>query len=258
MNTLPWRLILCFVVAGCSSTDDSITVAVASNFYGAAKEVAAKFSAESGIAVHLSSGSTGSLYARIVNGAPYDIFLAADIEHAEKLVAQNFAHSDSLHTYANGQLVLWSPMVERSPRDCLQEMREGHFSRVAMANPRVAPYGRAALQFLQANGLWAVVSTDIVYGESAAQAFQFVATGNADIGLVAASHMISADVENSCVGGTDSVSQDILIPQAGVVLRSTAKEATARRFMRFLRSSTARNLLETHGYVAVAPSVSES
>lgn len=120
---------------------DTITVAVASNFSRPAAELAARFAGETGVVVRISNGSTGKLYAQIVNGAPFDVFLAADTERPKLLEESGHAVAESRFTYAQGALVLWS----RDAKDCLAALADEGSGRVALANPRTAPYGKAAV-----------------------------------------------------------------------------------------------------------------
>ena len=123
---------------------------------------------------HTSGGSTGKLYAQIVNGAPYDVFLAADLERPRQLEADSLALKNSFFVYAKGFLVLWSSDATFSGKDCLQAFERGRFRKLAIANPTTAPYGAAAKRYLERNAHWVDVADRVVYGESVSQAFQFV------------------------------------------------------------------------------------
>jgi hypothetical protein len=165
-------ILLTAFLLGPAVADETVTVAVASNFSRTAAELSAKFAGETGIAIRISNGSTGKLYAQILNGAPFDIFLAADAERPALLEESGLAVSGSRFTYAEGALVLWS----RGAPDCLAALRDDTGGHVALANPVTAPYGKAALEFLIHEGYREMVSDRIVYGENIAQTLQFVAT----------------------------------------------------------------------------------
>ena len=151
-------LFLLLLISGPALAGDAITVAVASNFSRAAAEISAKFAGETGITVRISNGSTGKLYAQILNGAPFDVFLAADAERPVLLEQSGHAVAGSRTTYAEGTLVLWSGVEN----DCLAALRDEHGGRVALANPATAPYGKAAVNVLDHYNLFEKVEKKLV------------------------------------------------------------------------------------------------
>ncbi len=220
-----------------------VRVAVASNFLAPAKALARAYETAEGVPVKLSSGSTGKLYAQIVNGAPFDIFLAANRREPERLEAEGGAVKGSRFTYALGRLVLWSAdarLVE-DPRSVLEA---GDYRRLALANPRTAPYGAAAVAVLEALGLRQKLDERLVYGENIAQAYQFVATGNAQLGFIARSQLPEGK------GSSWIVPEDLYPPieQQAVLLQRAADKARARAFMEYLRGPEAGALVESFGY----------
>lgn len=229
---------------------DGLVVAVASNFQSAAREVSAEFTEATGIPVRITSGSTGHLYAQIVNGAPYDVFLAADVERPQLLVDGELADAESLAVYATGQLVLWSNTRQRGASDCYADLIDGKFSRLAIANPETAPYGHAAKRFLQAAGIWDKVSGKLVYGENISQAFQFAATGNADLALVAESQVVAfpSSTRTCHVVLSKYNAADTQVKQAGVVLNRSRNPAEARQFLSFIVSPAMVDFLHERGY----------
>jgi molybdate transport system substrate-binding protein len=223
---------------------DGVTVAVASNFSTTAAELAARFTADTGITVRISSGSTGKLYAQILNGAPFDAFLAADAERPKLLEQSGYAAPNSRFTYATGALVLWS----RDASDCLDILADRRGGRVALANPDTAPYGRAAREFLQNEGYWEDVAERAVYGENIAQTLQFAATGNAVLGLIARSQLgIPQLPRPGCTWDVPAATHASIEQQAVLLARASAN-AGARQFLDFLRSSDAADILDRHGY----------
>jgi len=245
----PGLLLLALGLTASAGANDSLSIAVASNFRSTAQEIAKVFTDETGVPVRLSSGSTGKLYAQIVNGAPYDVFLAADMERP-RLLAQNGAGiEDSLHLYVDGKLVLVSADPDMKQGDCSAALRDGSYRRLAIANPATAPYGAAAKAYLQAAGLWGDAEPKIIMGESISQAFQFVATRNATLGIVSASQLAAGNspVEMSCRLAID-VPQDFAVHQGGIILQRTQMRDEARLFMEFLRGDTATALMIAHGY----------
>lgn len=223
-----------------------VRVAVAANFAAPMKEIAAMFQADTGHTVQASFGSTGKFYAQIRNGAPYDVFLAADDETPRRLGNEGFADATSEFTYAQGTLVLWS----RNPGtvDARGEVLKSRFGKLAIANPRLAPYGRAAQEALQKLGLWDAVQNRLVMGENIGQTLQFVATGAADLGFVALSQTLK---DGKPAGGSSWVVPQALyapIRQDAVVLAKPQDKAAADAFVAYLKGKTARGVIRSYGY----------
>lgn len=169
---------------------DPIRVAVASNFTHAMQDIKQAYEQQSGHKVELIFGSTGKIYAQIINGAPFDAFFAADSARPARLEQEGWIQPDSRFSYAIGRIVLWSPDEDLRINDGLV-LKTGDFHHLAIANPRLAPYGKAAQQVLQASGVWESLQDKIVRGENIAQTFQFVISGNAELGFVALSQLKS-------------------------------------------------------------------
>jgi molybdate transport system substrate-binding protein len=218
-------------------------VAVAANFSAAAKEIAERFKEKTGHTALLSFASTGQLYAQMTQGAPFDVFLAADADRPEKAVAEGLAVPDSRFTYATGRLVLWSADPNRI-RDS-SVLKSGTLSKIAVANPKTAPYGAAALEVMKAMGIYEGLRPKIVEGENITQAYQFVATGNAELGFVALAQVI--------VGGKGSywlVPADMHTPihQQAVLLKNGAADEAAQAFVDFLKGPEAKDIIHRYGY----------
>lgn len=221
-----------------------IQVAVASNFSGAIKEIAARFEDRTGNTVALAFGSTGKLYAQIRNGAPYDVFFAADVKRPELLEQQGAVQPGGRFTYAVGRVVLWSPQPGLVDADG-KVLNEGGFRHLALANPRLAPYGKAAEQVLKARGLWQSLQARVVRGENIAQTFQFVKTGNAELGFVAYSQIQSPGKAAS--GSLWNVPQSLYDPIEQQAVLLTTRTA-ARDFMEFVKSPSGKDLIRGFGY----------
>jgi len=229
---------------GPALADDTVTVAVASNFSRAAAELSAQFTVETGIIVRISNASTGTLYAQILNGAPFDVFLAADAERPALLEQSGHTVAGSRFTLATGSLVLWS----RSASDCHAVLREGGTGYVALANPETAPYGKAAFEYLSNAGYWDAVSERAVYGENINQTLQFVATGNADMGFIAKSQLLAPQLpEASCTWEVPASSHSGLEQQAVLMVHAVGND-NARRFFDYLHSEDAQEIISRHGY----------
>jgi len=219
---------------------DSLTVAVASNFASVARVLADAFERDSGHRVQLVPGATGKHFAQIRNGAPFEVFLAADASRPEQLEREGLAVPGSRFTYALGTLVLWSPdpgLVDTAGR----VLARGDFRRLALANPELAPYGRAARDVLLAQGLWSSLRDRLVQGENVSQVFQFVHSGAAELGFVAGSQILGKAGSRWVVPG--QLHQPI--EQQAVLL---SDRATGRAFLDFLRSDSGQALIRAHGY----------
>lgn len=238
-----WTLSLTLVVAMLSAgraAPGEVRVAVASNFARAAAAVAERFEATTGHAVVLVPGSTGKHYAQIRHGAPFDVFLAADVARPERLERDGAAIAGTRFTYALGTLVLWSP---RGGHADAAALTRGDYRYLAMANPRLAPYGRAAEETLRGLGAWESVGKRVVRGENVGQAYQFVASGNAELGFVARSQLDPARDD----GAWWEVPQRFYTPieQQAVQLR---EGSPSRDFLSFLAGEEARHIIRSFGY----------
>ncbi len=226
---------------------DDVRVAVAANFARPLERIAADFERDTGNHLVVSAGATGAFFAQIESGAPFDVFLAADEATPERLERDGYALKGTRFTYAVGALVLWSARaLYVDPEGAV--LKKGSFRHLAIANPRLAPYGAAAMETLASLGLVDAVGPRIVQGESIAQAYQFVATGSAELGFVALSQIITP-------GATPSGSFWIVprrlhapIAQDAVILRSGAASVPARSFCQYLEAPKARAVIESFGY----------
>ncbi len=222
---------------------DSARVAVASNFQTTAGLLKSAFESATGHRVDIVTGSSGGLYAQIVQGAPYDLFLSADSDRVVRLEQADMLGA-ARKTYAIGTLVLWSPDAGLLFPDIELSLRRETTRHFAMADPELAPYGRAAREVIAALGLDDVMAEKAVIGANIGQAFALVATGNAQMGLVALSQVTGLD------GAWTSVPDSLhapVIQDAGLLLHG-ADNAAARAFFAFLDSDTARRIIRQAGY----------
>jgi molybdate transport system substrate-binding protein len=222
-----------------------IQVAVASNFSQVVGILAARFEATTGHRVAMIPGSTAKHYAQIRNGAPFDLFLAADAFHPKKLEEGGLAIPGSRFTYAFGQLVLWSPREDYVDNQG-EVLENGEFRHLGIANPALAPYGLAAREVLESLGLWERLQYRMVRGENIGQAFQFVASGNAELGFVALSQIMTPG-HGLRTGSIWHVPQELYTPieQQAVLVQDNA---AAREFMDFLESAEAQLIIQDNGY----------
>tara|TARA_A100001037_G_scaffold301967_1_gene332572 strand:+ start:3194 stop:3982 length:789 start_codon:yes stop_codon:yes gene_type:complete len=225
------------------SAAGELKAAVAANFSGVANNLGVAFNSATGHRVRFSFGSTGQLYAQIVQGAPFDVFLSADQARAQAAVDEGWAISGSQFTYATGRIVLYS----RIPglRLDAESLRTAPLQQIAIANPITAPYGAAAVQVMRALGVLERFEDKLVRGVNITQTYQFVATGNAEIGFVALSQ-----VSRESSGSRWIVPHKFhrAIAQDAVLLVGGSSNAAARAFLAFLRGSEAQELVEQHGY----------
>jgi molybdate transport system substrate-binding protein len=214
------------------------------------ERIEADFEAQSPHGITVIIGSTGKLYAQITQGAPFDVLLAADRRHPELLEADELAVRGTRFTYATGALTLWSADPARIPEDGAAMLRAGEFRKLAMANPELAPYGAAALDALKALGVYDSLRERIVLGENIGQAHVMVATGNADVGLVALSSVLSP--RNRASGSRWDVPQALYQPirQDAVLLARAEDNSAARDFLAYLRRPEVRELIRSFGYRA--------
>ncbi len=239
-------LILAGLTSIASSDAESVAVAVAANFYAPMDVLVQRFETQTDHDVMLISGSTGGLYAQIVNGAPYDVFIAADTRRPELLATSGLGVAQSQTTVAIGQLVLWTADRDRIDGQNLSLLRDSRIRFLAIANPDLAPYGEAARQALVAMDLWESWASRLVYGENVAQAYAMVATGNAELGLIAHSQ-ISAEAS---AGGYLLVPQALYEPirQDAILLERGAGNAAAIALLEFLSTPDAKAVIRGFGY----------
>jgi molybdate transport system substrate-binding protein len=239
-----WLLAL---ASGGAAHAGQVQVAVAANFAAPMARIGQAFTDATGHTLKLSSGATGKFYAQIVTGAPFEVLLAADEATPKKLADEGHAVAASRFTYATGRLVLWSAkpgLVDGQGA----VLASGRFAHLAIANPKVAPYGRAAMEVLRARGLADVLAPKLVTGESIAQAFQFVATGNAELGFVALSQVQVPGKPR--IGSAWLVPQSLHAPilQDAVLLKAGEHNPAAAALLAYLKNPQARELMRAFGY----------
>jgi molybdate transport system substrate-binding protein len=224
---------------------EEITIAVAANFNFAMEELVTAFETESGHKVNVAYGSSGRLYAQIVNGAPYQLFFSADQEKPQALVEEGLAEESNHFTYAVGTLLLW--WLE-SDKDIYEVLNNGSLERIAIANPRVAPYGKAAMQVLESLGLVEQYENRLVMGENVSQVYQFTATGNTEAGFIALSQISQFD--NPLLGTGWIVPPQLHEPiyQDVVLLKNAENNLVAKAFLDFIKGEQAKTIIDRFGY----------
>jgi molybdate transport system substrate-binding protein len=224
--------------------EDYVTVAVASNFASTARDISEQFSRASGTRVRITTASTGKLYAQIVNGAPFDILLAADTERPLRLETSGEGVRGTRFTYALGALVLWSRQVD----DCREELQRADGGRIAIANPETAPYGAAARSFLRQSGLWDSLGDRLVVGENISQTLQFAASGNAALGFIARAQLRTPSLPPASCSWPVPETMHATIEQQAILLQRGTDRIAAKSFLQFLRGDAGRAIIQRDGY----------
>jgi molybdate transport system substrate-binding protein len=235
-----------------------LLVAAAADLSYCIDDIAAAFRKEAPDAeIKISTGASGNFFAQIRNGAPFDAFLSADVDYPSQLARLGAADSRTLTRYAVGRIALWSPDPKLDVDKGLALLRDPRITRIAIANPATAPYGRAARAALERDGLWEAVQAKLVIGENISQTLQFVQTGNAQVGLVSLASLRSPRLAGA--GRYALVPDTGLAPieQAAIVTKHGADNPLAARFVRFLGSPAARAIFERNGFSIPARSASE-
>jgi molybdate transport system substrate-binding protein len=243
---LKLSLALALAAAAAASAED-VVIAVAANFTAPMKQIAAAFEQKTGHKVTAAFGSTGKLYAQIRNGAPFEALLAADDKTPKKLEKEGLAVLKSRFTYAIGKLVLWSakPGVVDAKGKVLEQ---GDFNKLAIADPKLAPYGVAAVETLAALHLKKALEPKLVMGENIAQAFQFVDSGNADLGFVALSQVMHDGKVTKGSAWIVPAGLHAPIRQDVVVLQKGKGNPTVAALMKYLKGEEARAVIRSFGY----------
>jgi molybdate transport system substrate-binding protein len=227
---------------------DQTLIAVAANFAEVIEELKPAFEKISGHKLQSTTGSTGKLYAQIKEGAPFQILLSADANTPERMEKEQLAVAGSRFTYAIGKLTLWSSDQGRIGSDGAAALKANDVRHIAIANPDLAPYGLAARETLQSLGLWDSLKPKIVMGQNIGQTHSMVATGNAQLGFIALSAVLSP--RESPKGSRWDVPQSLYTPirQDAVLLSAGARNEAAIAFMKFLKTPEARTVIERYGY----------
>lgn len=235
-----------FFVAG-SAPAAEVRVAVAANFISPMKMIATEFEKDTGHKAQLSSGATGNFYAQISNGAPFEVFLAADDETPQKLEKEGKAVAGTRFTYAIGRLALWSAKPDLVD-NAGHVLKLGNFNHLALASPKLAPYGIAAAQTLSRMGLLKPLEPKIVVGENIAQTFQFISTGNAELGFVSLSQIQeNGKMKPGSAWIVPETMHDPLRQDAQLLVKGK-DSAAATELLAYLKSDKAKKLIESYGY----------
>ena len=224
-----------------------VQIAVAANFTAPARALAEIFARTTGHEAKLSFGATGAFYTQIKNGAPFDILLAADDERPIRLEKEGDTVPGSRFSYAIGQLVLWSAKPGFVD-DQGAVLKGGNFNKIAMANPKLAPYGAAAVETMDKLGLAAALTPKLVTGESIGQTYNFIATGNAELGFVALAQVLDGGKLKSGSMWVVPAKYHAPIIQDAVILKRAAANPAAKAWMALMRSPNTQDFIRSYGY----------
>jgi molybdate transport system substrate-binding protein len=243
------RLGLAFALAASAfaARADEVQVAVAANFTAPMKEIATAFEAATGHKAVLAFGSTGKFYSQIKNGAPFEVLLAADDATPKKLEVEGSAVANTRFTYAIGKLVLWSAKPDFVD-DKGKVLKDGKFEHLSIANPKLAPYGAAGVEVMKKLGVYETLEPKLVQADNIAQAFQFVESGNAELGFVALSQVIEDGKIRSRSGWIVNPKLYTPIRQDAIVLTKGEGKPAAAALMKFLKGDKAKAVIKSFGY----------
>jgi molybdate transport system substrate-binding protein len=251
-----WAVLLCLLMLACGARAQTLRVAAAADLQFAMNDLGGQFEKKTGTKVAVSYGSSGNFRAQIENGAPFDVFFSADAQYPQQLVTAGVADSQSLFVYALGHLVLWAPGAEnlQVAKKGFDVLKDPGVTRIAIANPEHAPYGRAAVAALQKAGLYDQVKAKLVYGENISQTAQFVQSGSAQVGLIA----LSLTFAESMKGGDQwEIPLDLYptMQQEAVIVTKSPNKKEAQAFLDFVKSEDGRKTLAKYGLTPPDPAM---
>jgi molybdate transport system substrate-binding protein len=249
-------VLLAVICASCAlQAQTNLTVAAAADLGPALREIAANFEKRGGTHVAVVYGSSGNLATQIENGAPYDVFLSADLGYPRRLESQGLAMPGSLTTYASGKLVLWAPKTLGVDVQVLgmKALTAPEVRTIAIANPEHAPYGKAAIAALRWANLYDALKSKLVLGENVAQAAQFVGSGNAQVGIIALSLAMAPELARSGQRWELPPESYPPITQGAVVLRKSKNEKLGQDFVNYLRTKEVAAILRRYGFEVPEP-----
>ena len=244
-------LALClFVITSVNlAVAEEITIAAASNLNFAFREIATEYEKASGNQVRLTFGSSGNFYAQIQNGAPFDLFFSADIEYPQKLEEVGLTVPGSLDQYAIGRIVLWTGHESRiDVTKGMEALREPTVKKVAIANPKHAPYGRAAVAAMEYFKVYDQVKDKLVLGENISQAAQFIESGACDIGIIALSLAVTPVMKSKGMYWEIPAGAHLPLEQGVVILKSSKQQESAKQFLAFIKGAQGQEIMKRYGF----------
>ena len=244
-------IICAFVLSGANLAGaEDMTIAAASDLNFAFKELVAEYEKATGNHVKLSLGSSGNFYAQIQNGAPFDLYFSADIGYPRKLEEAGLTVSGSLYRYAVGRIVLWAGTASRlDVSKGFDVLREPGIRKIAIANPKHAPYGRAAVAAMESFKVYESVKDKLILGENISQAAQFIESGACEIGVIALSLAVAPAMSGKGVYWEIPVEAYPPLEQGAVILKQSKNQDAARRFLEFMQGSQGQEIMRRYGFM---------
>ncbi len=247
-------LICTFLLASVFCSAQEITVAAAADLQFAFQDVAARFQKDTGHPIKLVFGSSGNFFAQIQNGAPFDIYFSADIDYPKRLEAAGLAEPGTLYQYATGKIVLWAPSGSKvDVSKGLQALLDANVTKIAIANPEHAPYGRAAVAAMKQENIYDKVSGKLVLGENISQTASLVVSGGADVGIIALSLAIAPSMKTKGQYAEVPAGEYPAIEQAAIVLKSSQNKEIASQFMAYIKSPPIQAIMRGYGFAVPQP-----
>jgi len=249
-RVLAATVLMAFAAAACSKpAPPRVRVAAAADLNAALGDLVGRFSASHAIDVTVSYGSSGTFYTQLLNEAPFDLFLSADVDYPRQLAARGLTLPGGDFSYAVGRLVVWVPAASPiDPAEGLRALTASSIAHVSVANPEHAPYGRAAIAAMKHEGIYDAVASKIVYGENVAQAMQFVQSGAADAGVVALSLALAPAARDAGRFAEVPLDDYPRMEQGGAILKWAADPTAARAFRDFIVGADGRAILKQYGF----------
>ncbi|MBI3406038.1 MAG: molybdate ABC transporter substrate-binding protein [Acidobacteria bacterium] len=245
---------ICLVLLTAQASPRNLTIAAASDLNFAFKELAAGFEKKTGQHVRMTFGSSGNFFAQIQNGAPFDLYFSADIEYPRKLESAGLAEPGTLYKYAVGRIVIWVPRDSKIDvaKLGMKSLLDSSVRKIAIANPRHAPYGRAAVAAMEHFGVYQQVENKLVLGENISQTAQFVESGSAEIGIIALSLAVAPPMKEK--GKFWEVPQSAYPPieQGAVIVKSSPSKQSAASFLDYVNSAEGVALMRRYGFTLPA------
>lgn len=228
---------------------EDLTIAAAADLNFAFKDLAAAYEKETGVHIKLSLGSSGNFFSQISNGAPFDLYFSADIRYPQKLEEAGDAVPGSLYKYAVGRIVLWAPNGSKvDVQKGLDALLDPAVKKIAIANPKHAPYGRAAVAAMEHFKVYDRVKDKLVLGENISQAAQFIESGACDIGIVALSLALAPSMKSAGKYWEIPIEAHPPLEQGAVILKSSKNQEAAKRFLEFLKGSQGQEIMQRYGF----------
>ncbi len=242
-------LVLFMPAKGLAATSEVLTIAAASDLNFAFKELAADYEKQTGIHVKLSLGSSGNFFSQIQNGAPFDLYFSADIGYPKKLEEAGLTVPGSLYRYAIGRIVVWTGHESRiDVAKGLDALRDPTIKKIAIANPKHAPYGRAAVAAMEHFKVYDLVKDRLVFGENISQAAQFIESGACDIGIIALSLALAPTMKARGTYWEIPAGAHPPLEQGAVILKSSTHQESAKRFLEYIKGSQGQEIMKRYGF----------